>query len=75
MKYFGRCNVSKDIKIKVSDKFVTLDISLNFGSLYKMRMTYSEPKYNSGVSGKGLITSLGIKAKARQKKYKKQGMP
>ena len=29
----------------------------------------SEPNYNSVISGKGLIASLGIKAKTRPKKY------
>ena len=36
-----------------------------------MRIISSETKDNSGISGKGLITSLGLKAKARLKKYKK----
>ena len=31
----------------------------------------SEPKYNLGISRKGLITSLGLKAKKSQKEYKK----
>ena len=37
----------------------------------KMRITSSDPKNNLGRSGKGLITSLGLKYKARTKKYKK----
>ena len=36
-----------------------------------MRITSSEPKDNFGRSRKGLITSLGLKAKKRSKKYKK----
>ena len=44
---------------------------MKFGSLDNMRITSSEPKYNLGISGKGLITSLGLKAKARPTKYKK----
>ena len=40
MKNFGRCNVRKHRKIKGSDKYVTLDISLMFGSLKKIRITY-----------------------------------
>ena len=36
-----------------------------------MIITYSEPKYNLGRLGKGLITSLGLKAKARPNKHKK----
>ena len=40
------CNVRKHIDIKGSDKYITLDISLNFGSLNKMRITSSEPTDN-----------------------------
>ena len=71
MKNCGCRNVRKHIKIKVSDKYVALEISLKFGSLYNMKIAYSESKYNLGISVKGLITSLGLKAKARPKKYKK----
>ena len=35
-----------------------------------MTITYSESEDNSGRSRKGLIISLGIKARARQKKCK-----
>ena len=35
-----------------------------------MRITYSYPKDYLGRSGKGLITSLGIKTNVRSKKYK-----
>ena len=38
---------------------------MKFDSLYKMRITSSESKDNLVRSGKGLITSLGIKAKLR----------
>ena len=44
---------------------------MRFGSLDKIRITSSEPKDNLGISGKGLITSLGLKAKTRPYKYKK----
>ena len=54
-----------------SDKYVTLNISADFFSLDKMIITSSDPKDNSGRLGKGLINSLGLKAKARPKKYKK----
>ena len=64
MKNFGRCNVRKHRDIKDSDKYNSLDISLTFDSLDKMRITSSEPKDNLVRSGKGLITSLGIKSKA-----------
>ena len=70
-KNFGRPNVRKNRDIKGTDKYVTLEILLNFDSLDKIRITYSESKVNLGRSGKGLITSLVIKAKTRPKKYKK----
>ena len=38
----GRRNVSKHKEIKGSDKYVTLDISLKFDSLEKMKITSSE---------------------------------
>ena len=64
----GVCrNVRKHREIKGSDKCITLDILLNFGSLDKIRMTSSEPKESFGRSGNVLITSLGIKYKARPK--------
>ena len=71
MKKNGRHNVRKNREIKCSDKYVTLDISLKFGSLDKMKIISSEKKDSLVISGKGLITSLGIEAKSRQKKYKK----
>ena len=37
----------------------------------KMRITSSDPKDDLGRSGKGLITSLGIKVKTCPKKYRK----
>ena len=63
MENCGRHNIRKHRYIKGSDKYVTLDISLKFDSLEKMRITYSESKVNLGKSVKGLITYLGIKAK------------
>ena len=44
MKNCGRHNVRKHIKIKGSDKYITLEISLKFVSMYNMRITSSEPK-------------------------------
>ena len=38
----GRCNVRKNREIKVSDKYVTLYISLKFDSLDKMKIISSE---------------------------------
>ena len=71
MKNCGRRNVNKHREIKGSDNYFTLDILLKIYSLDKMRITSSESKDNLGRSGKGLITSLGLKAKARPHKYKK----
>ena len=48
-----------------------MDILLKFNSLDKMRITYSEPKKYLGISGKGLITSMGIKTNVGSNKYKK----
>ena len=48
-----------------------MDISLKFVSLYKIIITSSKLKDNLVRSGKGLITSLGLKIKARPKKCKK----
>ena len=45
MKNCGCRNVRKHRKIKGSDKYVTLDIWLKFGSLDKIITTSSEPKY------------------------------
>ena len=44
---------------------------LKFGSLDKIRITYSDPKYYLGRSGKVLITSLGLKTNVRSDKHKK----
>ena len=44
MKNCGCCNVRKHIEIKNGKKHTTLDISLNFGSMDKMKITYSDPK-------------------------------
>ena len=73
MKNCGCRTVRKHIEIKGSEKYVTLDILLKFDSRDKIRITSSESKYNLEKSGKGLITSMGLKAKARPNKYKKAG--
>ena len=71
MKNCGCRNVRKHIDIKGSDKSVILDISLIVYSPDKMKITYSESKYNLVISGKGLITFMGLNAKVRSHKYKK----
>ena len=65
MKNDGRRNVRKHKEIKGSDKYVTLDISLNFDSLDKMKITSLDAKGRLERSGKELITSLGFNTKAR----------
>ena len=55
--------------------YVTLDISLNFDKMDKIKITSSESKRKLERSEKGLIISLGFKAKVRLQKYKRQGMP
>ena len=67
----GRCNVRKHGEIRGCDKYVNLDISLKFYCLDNMRITSSESKVELGRSGKGFITSPGLKAKTRPHKYKK----
>ena len=46
MKMFVCQNVSKNIEIKVGDKYFTLDIFLKFDSLDKMEITSLESKDN-----------------------------
>ena len=48
-----------------------MNIALEHVSIDKMRIIYLEPKNHLVRSGKGLISSLGFKVKARLKKYKK----
>ena len=63
MKNVGRCNVSKHKEIKVGDKYFTLDILFKSDIMDNMVITSSESNFRLGRSGKGLITSLIIKAK------------
>ena len=68
----GVCrNVRKHRDIKNCDQYITLNISLNFGNTEKMKITSSDQKYYLGISGKGLITSMGIKTIIRSMKTKK----
>ena len=71
MEICGCRNFRKHKEIRSSDKYVTLDISSKLDSLDKMKITSSESKRKLERSGKGLITSLGFKAKVRPQKYKK----
>ena len=45
MKHCGHCNVEKHRDINNGEKYITVDISLNFGSLDKMKIISSEPKH------------------------------
>ena len=74
MKNCGCCNVSKHRDIRGSDKYVTLDISMKFDSMDKTKIKYSESKEKLEISGKGLITYLGFKAKVGHTNKKRQGM-
>ena len=71
MKSCGCRNVRKHKGIKNGKKYIILDISLKFGIMDKMKITSSESKDCLGISGKGLITSLGIKTIDMSKKDKK----
>ena len=68
MKSFSLCNVRKHRDIKDSDKYITSNILLNFGSMEKMRITSLEPKYCLLRSGKGLIIYLGLNTNVIPKK-------
>ena len=71
MKNCGCCNVRTHREIKGSDKYITLDIWLKFDSMDNMIITSSGSKVKLGRPGKGLIISLGLKAKTIPNKYKK----
>ena len=74
MKIYGRSNVMKHREINNGEKYTTLDISLKFDSLDKMKIASSYPKYYLGESGKGLITSPGLNTIGSSKK-KSQVIP
>ena len=81
MRNCGQRNVSKHKEIKDSDERVTLNmndilkISEKFDDMDKMETTSSESKVKMEGSGKGLVTALDLKTKARSKNIKRQGMP
>ena len=72
MKNCGRRNFRKHREIENGEKYTTLDISLEFGCLDKMKIKYSETKGYLVISGKGLITSQGLKNIGRSNKNKKE---
>ena len=81
MRNCGQCNVSKHRETKDSYERVTLNmneilkISEEFDNLDKMETTSSESKLKMEGSGKGLVTALALKTKARSKNIKRQGIP
>ena len=81
MKNCGRRNVRKHKEIKGSDKCVTLNIfdilniSEKFDDLNRMETTSLESKVELERPGKGLVTAMALKTKARPKNIKPQGMP
>ena len=81
MKNCGKRNVRKHKEIKGSDKSVTLNIyeilniSEKFDNLNKKETTSSESKVELERSGKGLVTALALKTKARSKNTNREGMP
>ena len=76
MKNCGSRKVRKHKEIKGSDKCVTLNmyeilnISEKFDDMNKMETTSSESKVELERSGKGLLTALAPKTKARSKNTK-----
>ena len=81
IKNCGCCKVRKHKEIKGSDKCLTLNIydilniSEKFDDLNKIETTSSESKLELERSGKGLVTVLDLKIKARSKNTKSQVMP
>ena len=75
MKNCGQRNVRKHKEIKGSDKcfalniYEILNISEKFDDMKNMETTSSESKVELEGSGKGLVTALALKTKARPKKY------
>ena len=64
----GQINVRKHRGINYSDNYITLDIYFKFDSMDKMRIKFSDPQDYLGKSGKGFVTSLGLKAKLKTNK-------
>ena len=64
-------NVRKHKDIKGSEKYVTLDISLKFDSLDKMKITTSESKEKSEKSGTGVDYISGFQGQSKAVKIQK----
>ena len=63
-------NVRNHRDIRNGDKYITLEIYLNFGSLNKMKLTSSEPKYYLGISGRGVYYLSGSQYQCEFKEKK-----
>ena len=74
MKICGHNSFSKNKEIKGSDTYFTLDVSLKFDSMKKMKITSSESKEKLEILVKGLITYMGFKAKESPRNTKRQGI-
>ena len=76
MKINGCCNVNKHRDIKGSDKYVILYILLKFGSMERIKITFSERKDNLGIARKGIDYLSGSQGQSKAKEHtKRQGMP
>ena len=65
MKNCGRRNVRKHKEIKGSDKYVTLDISIKFDTLDKMKITSSESKGKIEKIRKGVDCFSGFQNQSK----------
>ena len=75
MKKCGRQNIRKHMETDNGEKYITLEISLEFCNLDKMKITSLEPKYDLGRLGKGLNNYLGLKKIGSSKTKKRKVMP
>ena len=71
MKICGRRNIRKHKDINVGDKYVTLDISLKFDKLDKMRITSSELKGKIGKIRKGVDYLSGFQGQSKAPQIQK----
>ena len=68
MKNGGRRNVRKHKEIKGSDKYVTLDISIKFDNMEKMKITSSESKGKFRDTRKGVDYLSGFQGQSKAAK-------
>ena len=72
MENCGRWNVRNHRDIRNDEQYIALEIYLEFVNMDNMKSKYPEPKYYLGISGKGLITYLGLNAIRRSTNIKKE---